>query len=102
MGHRLSPSCVEAAAPTANGGPRTNGQQRTPGPAHTLSVMEINGTPLHPLVIHAVVVFVPLAAIAAIALAIPKYRWLARWPALVLTLGATAATYVAKLSGRDL
>jgi hypothetical protein len=64
--------------------------------------MEINGTPLHPLVIHAVVVFVPLAAIAAIALAIPKYRWLARWPALVLTLGATAATYVAKLSGHDL
>ena len=64
--------------------------------------MEINGVPLHPLVIHAVVVFVPLAALAAIALVIPKYRWLARWPALILTLGATAAAYVATLTGADL
>jgi glucan phosphoethanolaminetransferase (alkaline phosphatase superfamily) len=64
--------------------------------------MEINGVPLHPLVIHAVVVFVPLAAIAAIAMAVPRWRWLARWPALLLTLGATAATYLAKISGADL
>jgi uncharacterized membrane protein len=77
-----------------------NGQEAAVAP--TLSAMEINGTPLHPLVIHAVVVFVPLAAIAAIALAIPRYRWLARWPALILTLGATAATYVARISGQDL
>ena len=61
--------------------------------------MEINGVPLHPLVIHAVVVFVPLAALAAIAMSVPKWRWLARWPALLLTLGATAATFVAKLTG---
>jgi glucan phosphoethanolaminetransferase (alkaline phosphatase superfamily) len=64
--------------------------------------MEINGVPLHPLVIHAVVVFVPLAALAAIAMAVPRWRWLARWPALLLTIGATAATYVAKISGADL
>ena len=60
--------------------------------------MELRGVPLHPLVIHAVVVLVPLAAIAAIAMSVPKYRWIARWPALLLTLGATAATYVAKLT----
>jgi len=64
--------------------------------------MEINGVPLHPLVIHAVVVFVPLAAVASIAMSLPKWRWLARWPALLLTLGATAATYVAKVTGSDL
>ena len=57
--------------------------------------MEINGPPLHPLVIHAVVVFVPLAALLAIAMSVPKWRWLARWPALSVTIGATAATYVA-------
>ena len=34
----------------------------------TVCAMEINGVPLHPLVIHAVVVFVPLAALAAIAM----------------------------------
>jgi len=64
--------------------------------------MEINGVPLHPLVIHAVVVFVPLAAVAAIVMSVPKYRWIARWPALLLTLAATAATYVATLTGEQL
>ncbi|MCW2761080.1 MAG: hypothetical protein JWR85_1281 [Marmoricola sp.] len=58
--------------------------------------------PLHPLVVHAVVVSVPLAALAVIAMSVPKWRWLARWPALLLTLGATAATYVATLTGEDL
>jgi uncharacterized membrane protein len=67
-----------------------------------MSGMEFRGVPLHPLVIHAVVVFVPLAAIAAIAMAVPKYRWIARWPALLLTLGATAAAYVATLTGEEL
>lgn len=64
--------------------------------------MEINGVPLHPLVIHAVVVFVPLAALGALAMAVPNWRWLARWPTLLVTLGATAATYVATLTGEDL
>jgi uncharacterized membrane protein len=64
--------------------------------------MEINGVPLHPLVIHAVVVFVPLASLAAILMSLPKWRWLARWPALVLTLGATVATYVATITGATL
>ena len=58
--------------------------------------------PLHPLVIHAVVVFVPLAALGGDRHGVPKWRWLARWPALLLTLGATAATYVATLTGEDL
>ena len=64
--------------------------------------MEINGIPLHPLVIHAVVVFVPLAALAAIAMSVPKWRWLARWPALLLTLFATVTSFVATRSGEQL
>jgi cytochrome bd-type quinol oxidase subunit 2 len=64
--------------------------------------MEINGVPLHPLVVHAVVVFVPLAALAAILMSVPKWRWLARWPALLVTLGATAACYVATLTGENM
>ena len=35
-------------------------------------------------------------------MSVPKWRWLARWPALLLTLGATAATYVATLTGDEL
>jgi len=64
--------------------------------------MEINGVPLHPLVVHAVVVFVPLAALGALAMVVPRWRWLARWPTLLLALGATAATYVATVTGAHL
>ena len=39
--------------------------------------MELNGVPLHPLVVHAVVVLGPLAAFAGLAYAIvSKWRWL--------------------------
>lgn len=58
--------------------------------------------PLHPLVIHAVVVLVPLAALASIAMSLPKWRWLARWPALLLTLAATGAAFVATRTGAQL
>jgi hypothetical protein len=64
--------------------------------------MEINGVPLHPLVVHAVVALVPLAVLGALAMVVPRWRWLARWPTLVATLAATAATYVATISGEDL
>lgn len=40
-----------------------------------------NGLPLHPLVVHAVVVLVPLTLLAAIGFAVlPRQRWLLRWP----------------------
>ncbi len=64
--------------------------------------MEINGVPLHPLVVHAAVVFVPLAALAAIAFVVPQWRWLARWPALILSLGASASVQLSVMSGEDL
>jgi hypothetical protein len=62
--------------------------------------MEVNGLPLHPLVVHAVVVFVPLGALAAIVFAlVPRWRWLLRWPTLVLALGGVAVTRLAVVSG---
>jgi hypothetical protein len=65
--------------------------------------MEINGVPLHPLVIHAVVVFVPLAAVSAILFAVvPRWRWLFRWPTAALAVGAVVFTRLAVISGNDL
>lgn len=65
--------------------------------------MEINGLPLHPLVVHAVVVFVPLAAATGLAYAaVPRWRWLLRWPLVVLTLLAMGGVYVATLTGQGL
>jgi formate hydrogenlyase subunit 3/multisubunit Na+/H+ antiporter MnhD subunit len=64
--------------------------------------MEINGIPAHPLVIHAAVVLVPLAALAVIAFVVPRWRAAARWPALVLTVVATVAVQLATLTGENL
>ena len=65
--------------------------------------MEINGLPLHPLVVHAVVVLAPLSALAAIAYAvIPRLRWALRWPMVVATLGAVGAAVVAVQAGHAL
>ena len=61
------------------------------------------GLPLHPLVVHAAVVLLPLAALGVMALALVR-RWRERYAALVL-LGlvvAVAATLVAKESGEAL
>ncbi len=65
--------------------------------------MEINGVPLHPLVVHAAVVFVPLAALTALIYAlVPRWRWALRHPMLVIGLLAVGATQMASLSGEDL
>jgi hypothetical protein len=65
--------------------------------------MHIHGIPLHPLVVHAVVVFVPLGALSAILYAlVPRWRWLLRWPTLVLALGAVVLTRVAVITGTSL
>lgn len=61
--------------------------------------MEINGLPLHPLVVHAAVVFGPLAALAALGYLVPRWRDRLRWPMVILALVATASIVVAYLSG---
>jgi hypothetical protein len=64
--------------------------------------MEINGLPVHPLVVHAAVVFGPLAALAALGTLVPRWRDRLRWPMVVLAVLATGAIVVAYLSGGDL
>ena len=65
--------------------------------------MEINGLPLHALVVHSAVVFGPLAALAGIAYAVvPSLRDRLRWPLVVLAGVALVTIWVAYLSGEQL
>lgn len=62
--------------------------------------MEILGLPLHPLVVHAVVVLVPLAALGAIAIstwgaARKRYGWLT----VAFAAAAAGSTFVAQKAG---
>ena len=59
----------------------------------------IGNLPLHPLVVHTVVVGIPLAVLLAFLFAFPKTREWARWPLAIVVVGATVVTYVAKQSG---
>jgi hypothetical protein len=64
--------------------------------------MEINGLPLHPLVIHAAVVFAPIAALVALLYAaVPTWRDRLRWPMVVLALVAGGAVVAAYVTGRS-
>ncbi len=63
----------------------------------------IGGVPVHPLVVHAAVVFVPLAAIGLLVMAVwrsfgARFGWIV-WG---LALVATGASFVAKESGEGL
>src|SRR5690242_8783308 len=64
--------------------------------------MSINGTPLHPLVVHATVVFTPLAALAVIAyFARQRWRPALRWPTLALSAVCGIAIVSAYLTGKS-
>ena len=68
------------------------------------SAMEwsIAGLPLHPLVVHATVVFTPLAALAALAYVfLGRYRDLLRWPTLVLAVVSVLSVWAAYFTGVD-
>jgi hypothetical protein len=59
--------------------------------------------PLHVLVIHAAVVILPLSALLAIAFVVrPNWRWLLRWPTLLLGVGSLVLAFAAKKSGEAL
>lgn len=65
--------------------------------------MEIAGLPLHPLIVHAVVIFAPLAATFAIAYAVvPRWRWALRWVMIACTAVAVVTATIAASSGEDL
>jgi hypothetical protein len=64
--------------------------------------MEINGLPAHVLIVHAAVVFLPLATvIAAVYVWVPRWRWATRWPAVGFTTVALGAVMAAYFSGRS-
>ena len=62
----------------------------------------IGNMPLHPLVIHAAVIGIPLAVLLAVLFALPRTRNWARWPLAVVSVGALGATFVSKESGEQL
>jgi hypothetical protein len=62
--------------------------------------MEFNGLPLHPLIVHVVVVFAPLAAVAGILYAVmPRWRWWLRWPLVATAVISAIAAVIAVKSG---
>jgi hypothetical protein len=64
--------------------------------------VQFNGVPLHPLVIHVAVVFVPLAVLAALGQLVPRWRHALRWPLLVTGVVAGVATQLAAMTGDQL
>jgi fucose 4-O-acetylase-like acetyltransferase len=64
---------------------------------------QINGLPVHALVVHAAVVFVPLLALGAIAYAlVPRWRAKIGWAVIALAVIAPICTLVSRLSGEKL
>lgn len=62
--------------------------------------MEINGLPLHPLVVHAAVVLGPVAALAALLyVAVPRWRDRVRLPMVALAVVGSGAILAAYFSG---
>jgi hypothetical protein len=65
--------------------------------------MNVAGLPLHPLVVHAAVVLIPLSALLVIGFALFRsWRWLTRWPAAVAAVGSIGLAYLATTSGKAL
>jgi uncharacterized membrane protein len=66
-------------------------------------MLTIDGIPIHPLLVHAVVVLLPLAALGSIAIAlVPAWRRRYSWPVLGVTLAGVAAVPVATRAGDEL
>jgi uncharacterized membrane protein len=64
---------------------------------------QINGLPVHALVLHAAVIFVPLlAALAVVYALIPRWRSRIGWALVLLAMAAPLSALVAKLSGEKL
>jgi uncharacterized membrane protein len=65
--------------------------------------MTFAGLPLHPLVVHAAVVLIPLTALLSIGFAVlPRWRWLLRWPTAVASVVSIGLAFLATTSGESL
>src|SRR4051794_31596496 len=68
-----------------------------------LLLMTIGGLPLHPLVVHATVVFLPLTITLVLVFAVlPGWRWATRWPSAVLSVLCIGLAYAATITGKSL
>jgi hypothetical protein len=64
---------------------------------------QINGLPVHALVLHAAVIFVPLLAAGAIAYGlVPRWRPRIGWAVVLLAVAAPVTAFVARQSGVEL
>lgn len=64
--------------------------------------MEINGLPVHPLIVHAAVVLIPIASLLALAYAlVPRWRWSTRWVMVGFSVAALGAVVVSYFSGKS-
>ena len=64
---------------------------------------EFMGLPVHPLLVHAAVVFVPLLCLLAVVYAVvPRLRAMTGWAAAALAVAAPFAAWFATLSGKEL
>ena len=69
----------------------------------TAWIVEIRGLPLHPLIVHVVVVFAPLAALGGVLYAVvPRWRWGLRWPLVACAVIAAVSGVIAVQSGLQL
>ena len=62
----------------------------------------IGDMPLHPLVVHAVVIGIPLTLLLAVLFAVPRFRSWARWVLGVVAVGSAVVTMIARASGPGL
>jgi hypothetical protein len=66
-------------------------------------LITIGGLPAHPLLVHAVVVLLPLAAVCAVALALlPRWRRKYGWPVLLLTAVGVGLVPITEIAGQQL
>lgn len=63
----------------------------------------ISGLPVHPLLVHGVVVLGPLAALLLVGYVfVPRWRAGLKWPTLILSVGSAALSKLAEASGEEL
>ncbi len=59
--------------------------------------------PLHPLFVHGAVVFIPLAALVAMAFVLrADWRWALRWPTLLINAAGFVALWTTRATGEQL
>ncbi len=63
---------------------------------------EFRGLPLHPLVVHATVVLLPVTALLGVLFVVPRLRMRLRWPLLAASLASLLTLFVTRRSGEAL